>query len=93
MANKKLQEETLTTEEKLVGSVSNFFSKNRLIIIIALAVIVVGIVLAVVLVNISTQRLVLPARRRAPRQIAVPVGRADASRDQQQRRQNANPHQ
>ena len=55
MANKKLQEETLTTEEKLVGSVSNFFSKNRLIIIIALAVIVVGIVLAVVLVNISTR--------------------------------------
>ena len=55
MANKKLQEETLTTEEKLVGSVSNFFSKYRLIIIIALAVIVVGIVLAVVLVNISTR--------------------------------------
>ena len=55
MANKKLQEETLTTEEKLVGSVSNFFSKNRLIIIIARAVIVVGIVLAVVLVNISTR--------------------------------------
>ena len=55
MANKKLQEETLTTEEKLVGSVSNFFSKNRLIIVIALAVIVVGIVLAVVLVNVSTR--------------------------------------
>ena len=55
MANKKLQEETLTTEEKLIGSVSNFFSKYRLIIIIALAVIVVGIILAVVLVNISTK--------------------------------------
>ena len=55
MANKKLQEEKQTTEEKLIGSVSNFFSKYRLILIIATAVLIVGITLAVVLVNISTR--------------------------------------
>lgn len=51
MANKKIQEEKQTAEEKIIGSVSNFFSKNRLIITIAIAAIIVGIGVAVIIVN------------------------------------------
>ena len=55
MANKKLQEEKATAEEKIIGSVSNFFSKYRLIIIIAIAALIVGIVVAVICVSSSTK--------------------------------------
>ena len=55
MANKKIQEEKKTAEEKIIGSVSNFFSKYRLIIIIAIAAIIVGIVVAVICVSASTK--------------------------------------
>ena len=54
MATKKLQkEETLTAEQKMIGSVSDFFVKNRKLIIIAAIVIVVAVVAAIVAVNVS----------------------------------------
>ena len=55
MANKKLQEEKQTAEEKLIGSVSNFFSKYRLIVIIVIAALIVGIIAAIIGVNVSTK--------------------------------------
>ena len=53
MAKKNLQEEKQTTEEKLIGSVSNFFQKNKILVIIIIAVVVVGIIAAIVALNIS----------------------------------------
>ena len=56
MATKNLQkEEKLTTEQKLIGSVSNFFVKNRLILIIVAAVVIVGIVAAILAVNLTNK--------------------------------------
>lgn len=52
MATKNLsKEEKLTAEEKMIGSVSGFFQKNRIAVIIACAVVVVGIIAAIVIVN------------------------------------------
>ena len=55
MANKKIQEENMTAEEKIIGSVSNFFSKHSLIITIAIEAIFVGIGVAVICVNSATK--------------------------------------
>ncbi|MBR6085879.1 MAG: tetratricopeptide repeat protein [Spirochaetales bacterium] len=56
MANKKLrEEEKKTAEEKLIGSVSNFFQKNKLIVIIVIALIIVGIIVSVIVVNSTTK--------------------------------------
>lgn len=52
MAKKNLStEKTLSTEEKMIGSVSTFFGKNKLILIVICAVIVVGILAAIIAVN------------------------------------------
>lgn len=52
MAKKNLStEKTLSTEEKMIGSVSTFFEKNKLILIVICAVIVVGILAAIIAVN------------------------------------------
>lgn len=52
MAKKNLStEKTLSTEEKMSGSVSTFFEKNKLILIVICAVIVVGILAAIIAVN------------------------------------------
>ena len=53
MAKKNLQEEKQTAEEKLIGSVSNFFSKNKILVIIIIAVVVVGIIAAIVALNVA----------------------------------------
>lgn len=52
MATKNLsKEEKLTAEQKMIGSVSNFFQKNRILVIVLAAVIVVGLIAAIVVVN------------------------------------------
>ena len=52
MAKKNLStEKTLSTEEKMIGSVSTFFEKNKLILIVICAVIIVGILAAIIAVN------------------------------------------
>lgn len=52
MAKKNLStEKTLSTEEKMIGSVSTFFEKNKVILIVICAVIVVGILAAIIAVN------------------------------------------
>ena len=52
MATKNLsKEEKLTAEEKMIGTVSNFFQKNRILVIIIAAVIVVGLITAIITVN------------------------------------------
>jgi tetratricopeptide (TPR) repeat protein len=52
MAKKNLStEKTLSTEEKMIGSVSTFFKKNKVILIVICAVIVVGILAAIIAVN------------------------------------------
>lgn len=52
MAKKNLStEKTFSTEEKMIGSVSTFFEKNKLILIVICAVIVVGILAAIIAVN------------------------------------------
>ena len=52
MATKNLsKEEKLTAEQKMIGSVSNFFQKNRILVIVLAAVIVVGLITAIVVVN------------------------------------------
>ena len=52
MAKKNLsKEKTLSTEEKMIGSVSTFFEKNKVILIVICAVIVVGILAAIIAVN------------------------------------------
>ena len=53
MAKKNVQEEKQTAEEKLIGSVSNFFQKNKILVIIIIAVLVVGIIAAIVVLNVS----------------------------------------
>lgn len=52
MANKNLsKEEKLTAEEKMIGQVSGFFQKNRMVVIIVAAVLVVGLIAAIITVN------------------------------------------
>ena len=52
MATKNLsKEEKLTAEEKMIGTVSNFFQKNRILVIIIATVIVVGLITAIITVN------------------------------------------
>lgn len=52
MAKKNLStEKALSTEEKMIGSVSTFFEKNKVILIVICAVIVVGILAAIIAVN------------------------------------------
>ena len=52
MATKNLsKEEKLTAEEKMIGTVSNFFQKNRILVIVIAAVIVVGLITAIITVN------------------------------------------
>lgn len=46
------REEKLTTEDKLIGGVSDFFVKNRVILIVAIVVIFLAIVVAIVTVNV-----------------------------------------
>lgn len=54
MAKKNLDnEEKLTIEDKLIGKISNFFVKNRIATIILVVVVVLGIVGAIVGVNVS----------------------------------------
>lgn len=53
MAKKNIQEEKQTAEEKLIGSVSGFFQKNKILVIVIIAVLVVGIIAAIVALNIS----------------------------------------
>ena len=52
MANKNLsKEEKLSAEEKMIGSVSSFFQKNRIAVIAACLLVVVGIIAAIIIVN------------------------------------------
>ncbi len=52
MAKKNLStEKTLSAEEKMIGSVSSFYEKNRLAVIIVVAVVVVGILAAIITVS------------------------------------------
>ena len=52
MAKKNLStEKTLSTEEKMIGKVSTFFEKNKMLLIVICAVIVVGILAAIIAVN------------------------------------------
>ncbi len=53
MAKKNLStEKTLSTEDKMIGSVSTFFEKNKVLLIVIAAVIVVGILAAIIAVNV-----------------------------------------
>ncbi len=55
MATKNLQkEEKLTAEQKMIGSVSNFFVKNRILLIVVAAVVIVGLIAGIVAVRVST---------------------------------------
>lgn len=66
MAKKNLAEEKkLTAEQKMIGSVSSFAQKYRIIIIVLAAVIVVGIITAIVIVNLNEN-----ARNKAQLRIA-----------------------
>ena len=56
MATKKLQkEETLTAEQKMIGNVSDFFVKNRVLLLVITAVVVVGIIAAIIAVSASNK--------------------------------------
>lgn len=56
MATKNLQkEEKLTSEQKMINSVSNFFVKYRVLMFIITAVIIVGITAAIIAVNVSNK--------------------------------------
>ena len=55
MATKNLQkEEKLTSEQKMINSVSNFFVKNRILVVVIAAVVIVGIIAGILAVKIST---------------------------------------
>ena len=55
MATKNIsKEEKLTAEQKMIGTVSNFFQKNRILIIVIAAVLVVGLIAAIITVNAIT---------------------------------------
>ena len=55
MATKNLQkEEKLTSEQKMINSVSNFFVKNRILVVVIAAVVIVGIITGILAVKIST---------------------------------------
>lgn len=49
------KEEELTSEQKLVNGISNFFEKHLKLVLIIIAVIAVGIIAAVVIVNVNAK--------------------------------------
>ena len=56
MATKNLQkEEKLTSEQKMIGTVSNFVVKYRVLLFIATAVLIVGISCAIVIVSLTNK--------------------------------------
>ncbi len=56
MATKNLQkEEKLTSEQKMINSVSSFFVKNRVLLLVVTAVIVVAIVAAILVVSLTNK--------------------------------------
>ena len=55
MATKKIQKEEITAEQKLIGNVSDFFIKNRVVLFVIIAIIIVGIVAAIIAVGATNK--------------------------------------